>query len=296
MKIKQLYLIITFVLFNSIVLYCQEADSLDLRICSTLETSLKDSVIRSQRLSDIDMLDSAHFGFERMNPMEVNISTKKSFLNAPYSKFIIPSAFILYGVAARNSGVLRLLDKNVHGQVDKRLKVRVPVDDYIQYVPAVSLYGLGLSGMKASHNLRDQTIVMATSYMIMATVVQSSKRIISVRRPDGSNDKSFPSGHTATAFVGAHLLFKEYKDTSCWIGIFGYFVAASTGGLRVLNKKHWVSDVIAGAGVGILSVELAYLMLPAFHGMLGLKDTTSKLAVAPVIANNNYGIGMSYTF
>ncbi len=296
MIIKPLRVIVTFVLFHPIVLYCKEADSVVLKGCSTFDIPVKGSSLQHPQRSDPNSLDSVPFNIHGTNHMQTGRSNKNRLSNAPYPKFIIPSAFILYGVAARNSGTLQLLDKHTHRQVDRCLKVRMRVDDYLQYTPAISVYGLRLAGVKSSHNLRDQTIAMARSYIITATVVRSSKRILNVWRPDGSNNKSFPSGHTATAFVGAHLLFREYKDVSSWIGISGYAVSTSTGVLRVLNKKHWVSDVIAGAGVGILSVELAYLMLPVFQQTLGLKDTDRKVAVTPIIANNTCTIAMTYSF
>ena len=78
-------------------------------------------------------------------------------------------------------------------------------------------------------------------------------------RPDGSQANSWPSGHTATAFVGATLLHKEYGLTrSPWFSVAGYGVATATGVMRVLNNRHWVSDVMSGAGIGIMSTELGY--------------------------------------
>jgi len=139
---------------------------------------------------------------------------------------------------------------------------------------------------------------MATSHIIMGGIVQTMKSTINVQRPDGSNYNSFPSGHTATAFVGAHILFKEYKEISPWIGFSGYAIAAGTGLLRVTNRKHWLSDVSAGAGIGILSAELGYLLLPVIHKALGIKEESklSTLVVAPTIGLNNWGLGMAYTF
>ena len=81
-------------------------------------------------------------------------------------------------------------------------------------------------------------------------------------RPNASGWKSFPSGHTATAFVGAEFLFQEYKEKSIWIGIGGYTVAMLIGISRVYNNKHWVSDVITGAGIGILSTKIVYKTYP----------------------------------
>lgn len=75
-------------------------------------------------------------------------------------------------------------------------------------------------------------------------------------RPDGSNNKSFPSGHTATAFMAATMLHKEYGGRSPWYSIAGYSMATVTGVSRMLNNKHWLSDVLVGAGIGILGVSV----------------------------------------
>lgn len=203
---------------------------------------------------------------------------------------------ISYGVITRNSSSLQALDHSTHKEISEHLKVRIPIDDYSQYAPAIAVYGLDLAGIKAKHNFRDRTIVMATSYTIMFASVQTMKNTIDIWRPDSSNNKSFPSGHTATAFVGAHILFKEYKDTSPWIGVGGYAVATATGALRVLNKKHWISDVVVGAGIGILSAEAGYMLLPVFHKVFGIRETNKNIVVTPSINMRNYGINLAYTF
>jgi Membrane-associated phospholipid phosphatase len=223
-------------------------------------------------------------------PKRTNIS------NASYSKFIIPTVMISYGIITRGSRLLQELDHSTNREIIEHGFTRKRIDDYSQLAPAIAVYGLDFAGIKARHNFRDRTIVMATSYIIMGATVQTMKNTVNVERPDGSNNKSFPSGHTATAFVGAHILFKEYKDASPWIGIAGYAVATGTGALRVLNKKHWVSDVATGAGIGILSAEVGYLLLPVFHDMFGVKNKNNSLVVAPAIGAGDYGIGMIYTF
>jgi membrane-associated phospholipid phosphatase len=81
-------------------------------------------------------------------------------------------------------------------------------------------------------------------------------------RPDGSNNLSFPSGHTTTAFTTAHFMFREYQDENIWLSLSGYPIAVFTGVYRILNDKHWVGDVVAGAGIGILSTEVAYWLFP----------------------------------
>ncbi|MDR0573815.1 MAG: phosphatase PAP2 family protein [Tannerella sp.] len=223
---------------------------------------------------------------------------KNSILNfsASYSKFIIPAAMISYGITTRENKSLQTLDQNTHIKVSEHFDKPILIDDYFQYAPAVALYGLDLAGIKARRNIRDRTFIMATSYIIMGTTVRMMKDKIDVVRPDNSNSRSFPSGHTATAFVGAHILFREYKDTSPWIGASGYVIATATGALRVVNKKHWLSDVITGAGIGILSAEASYLLLPVFHNILGINSANKDLFIAPSIGMDHYGVGLAYTF
>ena len=213
------------------------------------------------------------------------------------SGFIIPTVFISYGVLAQVAKPLQQLDKNTDKEVSKHFTKTRSFDDQLQYAPIVAVYGLDFVGLKAKNNFRDRTFVSVTSHIIMGGIVGSVKLSTKVERPNGTgNSNSFPSGHTATVFVGAHILFKEYKDISPWIGITGYAVATTVGTMRVLNRKHWVSDVIAGAGIGILSAEVGYMLLPVFHKIIGVEHTKSNLIIAPTIVSNYYGLEMVYIF
>jgi membrane-associated phospholipid phosphatase len=89
-------------------------------------------------------------------------------------------------------------------------------------------------------------------------VAHPVKRLARRDRPDASDFESFPSLHTARAFANAEFLRVEFKDVSPWYGIAGYTIAAATGYLRIYNNKHWLSDIVAGAGLGILSTKIAY--------------------------------------
>ena len=76
--------------------------------------------------------------------------------------------------------------------------------------------------------------------------------------PDGTDNKSFPSGHTAAAFAGAAVLDKEYRKVSPWISVAGYAVATTVAVDRVCRNHHHWHDVAAGAAIGLLSTEAAY--------------------------------------
>jgi membrane-associated phospholipid phosphatase len=102
-------------------------------------------------------------------------------------------------------------------------------------------------------------LVLLKSEAIMLGSVYIVKTLTHVQRPDGSDNLSFPSGHTAQAFLAASIVHTEFRDKSQWYGIGAYTLATSVAAFRMINDKHWESDVIAGAGFGILSAHLAYL-------------------------------------
>jgi hypothetical protein len=205
---------------------------------------------------------------------------------------ILPAALIAYGAFTQISPALKRMD----GEVNRLAPhARIKIDDYLQYAPAVAVFGLDPIGIKARHSLRDRIfLVTASSYLIMAFTVHSSKLAIHVERPDASGNNSFPSGHTATAFTGAHILYREYRDTSPWICVAGYAAATATGMLRIVNRKHWLSDVAAGAGVGILSVEAAYLLMPSFRRIVG--EGWGNIAIVPLAGHRMYGAGIACRF
>ncbi len=135
---------------------------------------------------------------------------------------------------------------------------RKSADDYLQYSPFAVMVGLKALGVEGRSSWGRMVVSDAFSAALMAGIVGTLKNTTNVTRPDGSNNKSFPSGHTATAFMTATMLTKEYGSVSPWIGIGSYSVAAATGLMRVANNKHWLSDVLTGAGVGILATEAGY--------------------------------------
>ena len=226
--------------------------------------------------------------YSQGNAIEIESKTKS--IHA--SHYIVPSVLISYGVVTRFSGDLQTLDHKIDKQIQQNIHRKYTFDDHIQYVPYIGIYGLDLCGVRAKHNFLDRTLVLGTSMIFTATMVQGTKHLSRIERPDESNYHSFPSGHTATAFLGAHMLFREYKDESAWIGIAGYGVAITTASMRVVNRKHWLSDVVTGAGVGILCVELSYLMLPVWHKLLNVKDKRKGFVICPVV-NQNY-LGMNF--
>ena len=219
-------------------------------------------------------------------------------VSKPITKFIIPTLCIAYGTAARfNDTPIRQFDKHIAGRVDEHITRHHGIDNVFQVTPAVLAYGLDfIPGIESRNNFRDRTLIFTTSYLFMGGVVFLMKSEIDVIRPRGWWDDAFPSGHTSIAFTGAHLLYKEYKDVSPWIGVGGYAVATATGVFRVLNRAHWVSDVVAGAGIGILSAEVGYMMLPVWHRLFGIESSRQSMVIVPSINTRSVGLGMVYVF
>ena len=133
-------------------------------------------------------------------------------------------------------------------------------DDYLQYAPAALLVGMKVCGVESRSSWGRMLVSDAFSAGLMAAAVNSLKYSFRVMRPDGSTRNSFPSGHTATAFMTATMLHKEYGHRSPWYSIGAYTAATLTGLSRQMNNKHWLSDVLVGAGIGILSTEVGYYL------------------------------------
>jgi len=133
---------------------------------------------------------------------------------------------------------------------------------------------------------------------INAAAVHGLKNNIETTRPNG-RPYSFPSGHTANAFLGAHMAYKEFKDSSPVLAYSGYAIAGFVAASRVYNNRHWLADVAAGAGIGILSVELSYLIYFPIKNLIIRKSgnkTANNLFLAPSIQREGGGFYLSYRF
>lgn len=172
---------------------------------------------------------------------------------------------------------------------------RTAVDDYLQYVPLGSVYGLSILGAKAKHGYVDRTLELATSYVALGIMVNAIKYTVREPRPDGSARNSFPSGHTATTFMGAELVRIEYGDDSPWYSVGAYTTAIVVGALRVYNERHWFTDVFAGAGIGILSARIGYWLLPYTRKMMH-SLTGCKAFAYPEVSRQGVALGVAMSF
>lgn len=139
--------------------------------------------------------------------------------------------------------------------------------DYIQYSPAVIMFALKAAGMEGRSDWPRMITADGVAIAIQATATHIIKNTVLRERPDGRSRSSYPSGHTATSFMCAHMLYKEYGQTGHeWIGLAGYGLAGTTALFRVIANRHWCSDVLGGAAIGIVSTELAYELTDILFG------------------------------
>ena len=154
--------------------------------------------------------------------------------------------------------------------------------DIIQYSPAGIMLGLKAAGVESRNDWPRMLTADIASVAIMNGIARTTKYTLKRERPDGRARNSYPSGHTATAFMTAQMLHKEYGETlSPWISAGGYGIAATTGIFRVIANRHWCSDVLGGAAIGIFSTEAAYELTDILFGDQGLR----KAIVVPEITD-----------
>lgn len=207
---------------------------------------------------------------------------------------IIPAAIVGVSAFAVGNGYLEARREDVQDALASDGR-RTHADEYMQFAPAAAAYALDLCGVRAAHPMADRTVILAMSYATATAVTAGMKAAFRERRPDGDGRNSFPSGHTARAFVGAELLYQEYRDVSPWIGYAGYAVAAATGYLRIYNNRHYVNDVLAGACIGVLSTKLAYWLYPRVFRRASCNTGVSIVAV-PYASADGAGVTASVRF
>ena len=220
----------------------------------------------------------------------------KKDLKFKYEALIIPATLVGFGVIGLESESIKNINNSARDEIKEHIDEKLSIDDFSQYAPFASVYALNAFGVKGKNNFKDRTIILTTAYLIMGGTAEILKSTSTVERPDGTSSNSFPSGHTATAFMGAEFLYQEYKDVSIWYGISGYAVAAGTGFFRMYNNRHWLTDVAAGAGIGILSTKIAYWVHPFIKETLFKDKKDTNGIIVPFYNGKEYGLGAVVRF
>ncbi len=215
------------------------------------------------------------------------------------AEFIVPGGVAVLGAVCVNSSWGKHWRNVVQHSISANGRQKWPVDDYVQYAPVLAANVLPFLGVKGQHEFGDRIKLTILSAATMAAVVNVAKYTFKERRPDSGARNSFPSGHTATAFMGAEILYQEYRNTHPWIGYSGYALATAVAVMRIHNDRHWVNDVFAGAAVGMLSTKFAYWLYPrVFHeGGKGKRGKHSASFVGmPYYGGHSAGMNMAIVF
>lgn len=203
--------------------------------------------------------------------------------NAFQITYIPVGLFALAAISVNNDDYVRAArNYNIPG-------FRHSYDDYLQYAPGVLTYALKAFGVEGRSSWGRLVTSTAISSSIMAVSVNSLKYTVRRPRPDNSANNSFPSGHAAMSFTLATWLHKEYGVTrSPLYSIFGYATATTIAISRVMNNKHWLSDVLTGAGIGILSSNLGYYLGDLLYGERGISSRAINQALPPTDFNPSF--------
>lgn len=180
-------------------------------------------------------------------------------LDFQYKKLYIPASLMISGIIADGRGKEALKNELVEERNEHLFGFENHLDDYAQFFPFVAIYGFEMAGMKPRTDYKNRTAILIKGQLVNLGLVYILKKSLKKTRPDGTA-YSFPSGHTANVFAGATMLAIEYGEHHKWVPYAAYGVATTVGAMRMANNKHYVSDVLFGAGLGILSMKAAYWM------------------------------------
>ncbi len=219
-------------------------------------------------------------GFAQSDSIRADKTDKKHFLKHQ----ILPLSMITTGVMLNIGHIKETVNENMP-------KTNNHIDNYLQYLPAAEMYLFDAFGVKHQNNVFNQTKYLLISQLASSVIVQTLKKVTDVTRPTGAPE-SFPSGHTAFAFVNATVLFHEFKETDPWIAYSGFVVATATGCLRLTNNAHWLPDVVTGAGIGILTVNVVYWLEP--FKKLQLSSGKKKVAFIPMVGYKSFALACNF--
>lgn len=170
---------------------------------------------------------------------------------------IFPLIFLISGLIIHNNTSLK---EQIQETLDTSLTEKI--DDYARYAPIPFVYALDFMGLKPASSIIKRTDVIALSFIVSDFVVHRTKKATNATRPNGE-ERSFPSQHTNQAFLGATILHHEYIGSSTSVSVAGYACATAVGMLRVARDKHWSSDALVGAAVGMITTNMVYLFIYA---------------------------------
>jgi membrane-associated phospholipid phosphatase len=139
---------------------------------------------------------------------------------------------------------------------------------YVQAGASLATYAIGRA--TGTPQLASLGGDLVRAQILSQLFVQGTKFAVGRQRPDGSNSLSFPSGHSASAFATATVVQEHFGWKA---GVPAYTFAAFVGASRLASSKHYLSDVVIGAGIGIAAGRTVTLPLGGEKFALGAAPT-----------------------
>lgn len=172
---------------------------------------------------------------------------------------IVPGTFLIYsGLKPFVNGIPKLDDRIMADVTAKYPDFHTNAADYLMWIPSASVYAMDALKVKTRHTFKQHLILDAGSILITGGLGLGMRIISKHITAYNSNETKFPSGHAANVFRGAEILHQELKLQSPVLSYSGYVIATGVGLLRIYTKDHYLTEVFAGAGLGILSTKLTY--------------------------------------
>jgi membrane-associated phospholipid phosphatase len=224
------------------------------------------------------------------NPVDVVKPKQPFYKSKVFKATIVPAVLIGYGVSTiHGNGFYSSYDAK-EDILEHFPNFDTWLDNPLLIAPYVELALANLANQRSNHDFINTSIIIVKAEALMAVTVFGLKEVTNEVRPNGEDNKSMPSGHTAQAFLAASILHTELRHKSQWYGVGGYAIATSVGAIRMLKNKHWESDVFVGAGLGILSAHVAYL---SHRNRWGRKPT---IVMAPTYLYGTPGVSLALNF
>ena len=231
---------------------------------------------------------------ERYEKVNWNGKSPDLKMNSLSKKVIVPSALMVAGLSLNTMETKTKIQDKFRAPFNG---YTTSLDDYIQYAPIATMYAFDLAKIPARNNVWNQTKYLLISELVTSGIVHLLKNTTKIARPNSNTLTSFPSGHTGQAFVASQVLFNEFYRTRPILGLSGYVFAGATGALRVVNNRHWVPDVLMGAGIAILVTNLVYHFEPLKNwDPFKTKDSDLSIMAFPQFRPDTYGMQINIGF
>ena len=158
--------------------------------------------------------------------------------------------------------------------------------------PLAAAWAMKICGVKSRSTTKRMIASNLFATGLTIGLAQTLRCTVTENRPDGKGSNSLPSVHASLAYMGATVLSREYGHISPWITIGGYTAATGTQMLRIGHNAHWMNDVFMGAGIGVVSTNLAYYLTDRIFGRDGIRPMQlSASEQAQLQAWNNHPSG-----